>query len=66
MSERTENSDSTSEYDALIDAATAYLRSIGAHVVVIGGSGILGADLPLNHYLTVKWTGTLPKEKPDA
>jgi hypothetical protein len=48
-------------YEKLIEAATDYLRSIGAGPVVIGGAGIMpSVDLPLNHYLTVKWTGTLP------
>lgn len=48
-------------YEVLLEAATEYLRSIGAKPVVIGGAGLLpSVDLPLNHYLTVKWTGALP------
>lgn len=58
MSERVE----INAYNKLIEAATEYLRAVGAHPAVIGGAGIMPhVDLPLNHYLTVKWTGTLPE-----
>lgn len=49
----------TPEYDRLLEAAADYLRSIGASPVVIGGTGHMPGSLPLNHYLTVRWTGTL-------
>jgi hypothetical protein len=49
------------EYEALLEAATAYLRSVGAEPVVIGGAGVMpSVDLPMNHYLTLKWTGVWP------